>query len=41
MLVHEYFQIDRQAIWYITESDLPPLKLVVEQMLQDFRDSEK
>jgi uncharacterized protein with HEPN domain len=41
MLVHEYFRIDRQAIWDITESDLPPLKLVVEQMLQDFRDSEK
>jgi uncharacterized protein with HEPN domain len=41
MLVHEYFRIDRQAIWDITESDLPPLKLVVEKMLQDFRDNDQ
>ena len=38
MLVHEYFRIDRQAIWDITESDLPPLKSTVEQMLADFSD---
>ena len=38
MLVHEYFRIDRQAIWDITESDLPPLKSTVEQMLTDFSD---
>ncbi len=41
MLVHEYFRIDRQAIWDITESDLPPLKIIVEQMLQDFRCNEE
>jgi uncharacterized protein with HEPN domain len=38
MLVHEYFKIDRQAIWDITEMDLPPLQLIVEQMLQDLGD---
>ena len=37
MLVHEYFKIDRRAIWDIIEMDLPPLKLTVEKMLQDFR----
>jgi uncharacterized protein with HEPN domain len=41
MLVHEYFRIDRQAMWDITESDLPPLKSIVEQMLQDFRASNR
>jgi uncharacterized protein with HEPN domain len=41
MLVHEYFRIDRQAMWDITESDLPPLKSIVEQMLQDFRDNNR
>ena len=40
MLVHEYFRIDRQAIWDIIESDLPPLKLTVEQMLKNFNDGE-
>lgn len=39
MLVHEYFRIDRQAVWDIIESDLPPLKLTVEQMLGDFREN--
>jgi uncharacterized protein with HEPN domain len=39
MLVHEYFRIDRQAIWDIIESDLPPLKLTVEQMLENFRNN--
>ncbi len=37
MLAHEYFRIDRQAIWDIVESDLPPLKLTVEKMLENFR----
>ena len=40
MLVHEYFRIDRQAIWDIIELDLPPLKLTVEQMLESFRDDD-
>jgi uncharacterized protein with HEPN domain len=35
LLVHEYFRVDRQILWDITQYDLQPLKLTVNQMLQD------
>lgn len=37
ILVHEYFKVDRQAIWDIIKLDIPPLKVTVEKMLREFK----
>ena len=33
ILVHNYMDIDIDAVWNITQRDLPPLKLAVEDIL--------
>ncbi|MEZ0540615.1 HepT-like ribonuclease domain-containing protein [Fibrella arboris] len=32
-IVHEYFGVDLDLVWSITQSNIPPLKLTVERML--------
>jgi uncharacterized protein with HEPN domain len=32
-LIHEYFRIDPEIVWSITQDDLPPLRRVVSRML--------
>jgi uncharacterized protein with HEPN domain len=34
-VVHEYFRISLDLVWAIVKNNLPPLKVTVEQMLQD------
>ena len=33
-LVHDYLDLDRQAIWQVVENDLPELESAVERMFQ-------
>jgi uncharacterized protein with HEPN domain len=35
IVVHEYFRISLDLVWAIVKNNLPPLKVTVEQMLQD------
>ena len=35
LLVHEYFRIDPQILWDVTQYDLQPLKIVVQKMQKD------
>jgi uncharacterized protein with HEPN domain len=35
LLVHEYFRVDPQILWDITQYDLPALKITVYKMLQE------
>jgi uncharacterized protein with HEPN domain len=35
-VVHEYFRIDPQVIWDITQEDLIPLKVTVERILKNY-----
>lgn len=32
-VIHEYFQVDLEIVWQTTQSDLPDLKTVLEQIL--------
>ena len=32
-LIHEYFRIDPEIIWGVATEDLPPLRVVISQML--------
>lgn len=32
-VVHEYFGVDLELVWLITQKNLPPLKQVIKQML--------
>lgn len=34
-LIHEYFRVDPQVIWNITQQDLPPLKTAIIQLLKN------
>lgn len=34
-LVHDYFGIDLKTVWDAVKKDLPPLKIVVENILED------
>lgn len=34
-VIHEYFQVDLEIVWQTTQSDLPALKSVLEQILID------
>lgn len=35
VLVHDYYQIDADAVWKVMKEDLPPLRIQVEQYLND------
>ncbi len=35
LLVHEYFRVDPQILWDITQYDLPSLEVTVQKMLQE------
>jgi uncharacterized protein with HEPN domain len=35
LLVHEYFRVDTQILWDVTQYDLRPLKATVMTMVQD------
>lgn len=35
MIAHEYFNIKLIAVWKIIKQDMPQLKLIVEQILQN------
>ncbi len=37
LVVHEYFRVSLKLVWSIVRYNIPPLKLTVEQMLEDFR----
>lgn len=37
-LVHDYFGVDLDAVWYTTQYDLPPLKAQVEHILRGLGD---
>jgi len=34
ILVHDYFQIDTEAVWEVVEKDLPKLSAEIERLLQ-------
>ena len=35
VLVHDYFQIDENAVFYVIEDDLPPLREHIDRYLTD------
>lgn len=35
-LIHEYFGVDLEMVWEVVQSELPPLKPLVLQILRDF-----
>jgi uncharacterized protein with HEPN domain len=39
IVVHEYFRVSLPLVWTIAQNNLPPLKMTVEQMVQDFREN--
>ena len=39
-VVHHYFKLDLDIVWEIVDIHLPPLKKLVEQLLQDIADDE-
>lgn len=34
ILVHDYFRVDPDMVWGVTQTDLPPLKLQIQAILQ-------
>ena len=34
-LIHAYFSVNLQTVWEITEIDLPPLKIEIDQIIND------
>lgn len=40
LIVHEYFKVDLQIIWDITQQDLPTLKPAIEQILKEMDNTE-
>ncbi|MBZ0302140.1 MAG: DUF86 domain-containing protein [Anaerolineae bacterium] len=39
-VVHEYLEIDLDAVWYIVENDLPPLVKAVKAAIRGSKDTE-
>ena len=39
IIVHEYFGVDLERIWNVTQNDIPELKNIVEKLITDFDDS--
>jgi uncharacterized protein with HEPN domain len=35
VVVHEYFQLDLENIWKIVKEDLPPLKQILQKILEE------
>ena len=35
LVVHEYFRVSLNLVWAIVQNNLPPLKITVEQILQE------
>jgi len=40
-IIHEYFSIDVDLIWEVTQKDLPDLKKKIEKILKDLENNEK
>jgi uncharacterized protein with HEPN domain len=40
LIAHEYFNIKPEAVWQIIVKDLPDLKLCIERIIEELRDSE-
>ncbi len=36
LVVHEYFRVSPNLVWSIVRNNIPPLKLTIERMLQEF-----
>jgi uncharacterized protein with HEPN domain len=36
LVVHEYFRVSLNLVWSIVRNNIPPLKLTIERMLQEF-----
>ena len=36
VLIHDYFGIDKEVVWKTITTDIPPLKLQIEEALEDF-----
>ena len=36
LVVHEYFRVSLNLVWSIVQNNIPPLKLTIERMLEDF-----
>ena len=39
IIVHEYFGVDLERIWNVTQNDINELKNIVEKLITDFDDS--
>jgi len=37
VLVHEYFRVDVDIVWFIVEQELPKLKIQVDRILQELK----
>lgn len=37
-VVHEYFRVSLNLVWAIVQTNLPPLKVTVEKILQELRE---
>jgi uncharacterized protein with HEPN domain len=36
LVVHEYFRVSLNLVWSIVQTNIPPLKLTIERILEDF-----
>jgi uncharacterized protein with HEPN domain len=36
LVVHEYFRVSLNLVWSIVQNNIPPLKLTIERMVEDF-----
>ncbi len=39
-LIHEYHGVDLETVWIVIKEELPPVRLLVEEVLQEARDEE-
>jgi uncharacterized protein with HEPN domain len=37
-LIHEYFGVDLEIVWETIEQDLPPLKEIIQKVMEDIND---
>jgi uncharacterized protein with HEPN domain len=40
-LIHEYFGIDLEIVWEVTNSELPPIEPLIQKVLDDFESETK
>jgi uncharacterized protein with HEPN domain len=39
VIVHEYFGVDLERIWVVTQIDIPELKVVIKKLIKEFDES--